>query len=111
MNARTLVRLTVTNPASAVYLTLVGGSFVVVTAVVLFAPDPGFIGVWPVLLTAPTSLIAIAAGQALGLPRDVPLWLIGMGVVGSALIQSFALGALWEGLRGRLGGRGRLRRS
>ncbi|WNI23706.1 SCO4225 family membrane protein [Streptomyces sp. ITFR-16] len=99
MNARTLLRLTVTNTASAVYLGLVGASVVFEVAAALLS-DPGIVGIWPFLLTAPVSLLAAGAtGAVWGM--DAPLWPLVCGIVISALIQSFALGALLEALRGR----------
>lgn len=101
MNARTLFRLTFANAASAAYLGLVGASVVFEVAALLFA-DPGLVGVWPFLLTAPTSLVATGAvGAVWGM--DAPYWYLIIGVAISALVQSFALGALLEALRG--GGR------
>jgi hypothetical protein len=109
MNARTLVRLTFANPLSAIYLSAVGASIVVATAVTLFAADPGFIWVWPALFTMPTSLLV--SGASVGIT-----WLLGpaagfayhlIGIVVSALLQSFLLGLLQDSVRGYL--RGRLR--
>ncbi|MFZ3593853.1 SCO4225 family membrane protein [Streptomyces sp. BH104] len=100
MNARTLLRLTVTNPASAIYLSLVGASVVFTGVVVLASPDPGFVGVWPFFFTAPTSLLAVGLIGAVG-GLDAPMWLLAVGIVVSALLQSLALGATLEALRGR----------
>ncbi|MCX4645691.1 MULTISPECIES: SCO4225 family membrane protein [unclassified Streptomyces] len=99
MNARTLSRLTFANAASAVYLGLVGASVVFEVAAALLA-DPGIVGIWPFLLTAPTSLLAAGVvGAVWGV--EAPIWYLVSGVVISALVQSFALGALLEALRGR----------
>ncbi|MFF0477901.1 SCO4225 family membrane protein [Streptomyces sp. NPDC004284] len=98
MNARTLFRLTFANAASAVYLGLVGASVVFEVAAALFA-DPGIVGIWPFLLTAPTSLLA-AGGVGAVWGMDAPLLYVVGGVLVSALVQSCALGALWEVLRG-----------
>lgn len=100
MNARTLLRLTVTNPASAIYLGLVGATVVFTGVVVLTAADPGFVGVWPFFFTAPTSLLAVGVIGAVG-GLDAPIWLLGAGIAVSALLQSLALGATYEALRGR----------
>ncbi|WP_327663919.1 MULTISPECIES: SCO4225 family membrane protein [unclassified Streptomyces] len=100
MNARTLLRLTVTNPASAIYLGLVGASVVFTAGVVLFSPDPGFAGVWPFFLTAPTSLVMMGIMGAVG-GLDAPVWLLAIGLAVSALLQSLALGATLQALRGR----------
>ncbi|MDX2555961.1 SCO4225 family membrane protein [Streptomyces stelliscabiei] len=107
MNARTLFRLTFANPASAAYLGLIGASVVLEVAVVLFG-DPEMVGVWPFLLTAPTSLVTTGAIGALW-GADAPYWFLAVGVAISALVQSFALGALLQALRG--GGRGLARPS
>ncbi|WP_299538813.1 SCO4225 family membrane protein [uncultured Streptomyces sp.] len=107
MNSRTLLRLTFANPASAVYLGLVRASvgFEVVAALV---SDPGIVGIWPFLLTAPCSLPAAGAVGAIG-GMHASVWYFVGGIVVSALVQSLALGALVETLRHR--GRGPLRPS
>ncbi|MFE7463560.1 SCO4225 family membrane protein [Streptomyces sp. NPDC057499] len=96
--------MTFGNAASAVYLGIVGASVVFEAAVVLFG-EPGMVGVWPVLLTAPTSLVVVGAAGAVG-GADGSAWLLFVAPVVGALVQSFALGALWGALRGR---RGRVR--
>ncbi|WP_329612638.1 hypothetical protein OG244_04445 [Streptomyces brevispora] len=99
MNSRTLLRLTFANTASAVYLGLVGAS-VVFEGVAALVSDPGIVGIWPFLLTAPCSLLAAGAVGAIG-GMHASVWFLVGGVVVSALVQSFALGALVETLRGR----------
>ncbi|MFB6503180.1 SCO4225 family membrane protein [Streptomyces sp. NPDC056099] len=99
MNVRALYRLAVANPASAVYLGIVGASIVFEMAAALLS-DPGIVGVWPFLLTAPTSLVTVAVGQVLWNDAS-PVWFMTAGVVFSALVQSFALGAVLETLRAR----------
>ncbi|MEV7323126.1 hypothetical protein [Streptomyces sp. NPDC093970] len=99
MNVRTLLRLTFANAASAVYLGLVGASVVFEVAAALLS-DPGIVGIWPFLLTAPTSLLTAGVVGAVG-GLDASVWYLAGGVVVSALVQSFALGALLEALRGR----------
>ncbi|MFZ3571279.1 SCO4225 family membrane protein [Streptomyces sp. BH097] len=96
MNARTLLRLTVTNPASAVYLGLVGATMVFEAVVLLTSPDPGMVGVWSFFVTAPTSLVAISF-----IP-EAPFGVLVAAVAVSALVQSLALGVTYDGLRGRL---------
>ncbi|WP_282694732.1 hypothetical protein [Streptomyces sp. CC208A] len=98
MNARTLFRLTFANAASAVYLGLVGASVVFEVVAALFE-DPGMVGIWPLLLTAPTSLPATEGIEALGGTAASDWSLVG-GVAIGALVQSFALGATLEALRG-----------
>ncbi|MGY0487258.1 SCO4225 family membrane protein [Streptomyces sp. WG-D5] len=99
MTARTLLRLTVTNPASAIYLSLVGASVVFTTVVLLTSPDPGFVAVWPFFFTAPTSLVAVGLLSPSG---DTPYWLLAATLTASALLQSLALGTTLQALRGRL---------
>ncbi|MDK0520599.1 hypothetical protein [Streptomyces sp. ML-6] len=99
MNVRALYRLTFANPASAVYLGIVGASVVFEVAAVLFS-DPGMAGVWPFLLTAPTSLVTVTVGQVVWNDAS-PVWFMAAGVAFSALLQSFALGSVLETLRAR----------
>ncbi|MGW2179664.1 SCO4225 family membrane protein [Streptomyces sp. NPDC001732] len=99
MNARALYRLTIANPASAVYLGLVGASVVFEVAAALLT-EPGIVGVWPFLLTTPTSFLTAGATAAVG-GSDAPFWLLAAGIAVSALVQSFAIGAVLETLRGR----------
>ncbi|MFE9680323.1 SCO4225 family membrane protein [Streptomyces sp. NPDC006285] len=112
MNARTAVRLTFANPVSAAYLTAVGGSFAVASAVTLFADDPGFVWVWPALFTMPAS--GLVAAVSTSLPSAVgdtatSAFLI-TGIIACGLVQSFALGVLHRSLRTRLRGSFRPRR-
>ncbi|MFE7132211.1 SCO4225 family membrane protein [Streptomyces sp. NPDC057638] len=104
MNARTITRLTFANPASAAYLAIVGVAIACATAVTVFAQDPGFVWVWPALVTAPvfflTMAVITAVTNAFGIATVSGAVLIG-GVVVSALVQSFALGLLLRMLRGR----------
>ncbi|MEU2026333.1 hypothetical protein ABZ565_29900 [Streptomyces sp. NPDC016469] len=100
MHARALLRLTFANPVSAVYLGVVGASIAFEAAAAVFG-DPGFVGVWPFLLTAPASLLFAMVGAAVGGPAELSYWFLAGGVVVSALVQAFALGALTETVRGR----------
>lgn len=99
MNKRTLIRLAFANPASAVYLTLVGGAIAVATGVSLFGQDPGFIWMWPTLLTAPSSFVTMTAGMLLWSASKPPLWFSGGVLVACALVQSAVLGAVWQAAR------------
>lgn len=101
MNARPLIRLTFTNPASAIYLGLFGTAVAIATAVTLFSSDPGFIWVWPAFLTFPLLLFVAAADAAVGGAGEMPAWLLVGGLVVCALVQSFCLGVLLDTLRGR----------
>ncbi|WP_329027211.1 SCO4225 family membrane protein [Streptomyces sp. NBC_01423] len=95
-----MFRLTFANPVSAVYLGFVGASLVVEALVATFG-DPGFIGIWPFLLTAPASLLFTMLGIDVWGNTEVPYWYVTGGIVAGALAQAFALGALTETLRGR----------
>ncbi|HET9382757.1 MAG TPA: hypothetical protein VFP69_18270 [Streptomyces sp.] len=97
---RTLWRLLFANPASAVYLTVVGLATGVAVAQPLFVDHnlESLIWVWPALLTFPTYALVAAGGDALFGAESAPWYLI-TGVIVSALIQSLALGAAWYALR------------
>ncbi|MFB6823455.1 SCO4225 family membrane protein [Streptomyces virginiae] len=107
MTARTLVRLTFANPASAIYLGLVGAAVAFATAVTLFAPDPGFVWVLPALCAFPLFLcVTLIHGAALG-GGPPATWLFITELVLCVLAQSLALGTIVEASRGRLRGRPR----
>ncbi|MFE2042853.1 SCO4225 family membrane protein [Streptomyces sp. NPDC059477] len=99
MDRRTLFRFAVANPASAVYLSAVGASVAVTAGVVLLSDDPGFIGVWPVFLTAPTSLLGVMPLAAT--ETELPTAVYGAGIAVAALVQSLVIGTCFELLRGR----------
>ncbi|MGI5447854.1 SCO4225 family membrane protein [Streptomyces sp. CA-243310] len=101
MNARTFMRLTVANRASAIYLGLIACLAAMATAVTLFADDPGFVWVWPVFLALPTFFLVGSLGAAVWGGTSMPDWFFFGGILLSVLIQSFALGVLLEGLRRR----------
>lgn len=89
------------NPASAVYLGVVGLAVGVATVQPLFV-DQGMeslIWVWPALLTLPTFALVAAAGDAL-FGADSATWYLLIGVVVAALVQSLVLGSIWVALRG-----------
>jgi hypothetical protein len=105
MNAsrmRTLARLTFANPASAVYLTLVGGAVAVAVAQPLLASDAdaSFIWVWPALFSFPAFGFVAWLGEAVW-GGEAPTWFFTGGIAASALVQSLALGTTLEALRGR----------
>ncbi|MFF5776216.1 SCO4225 family membrane protein [Streptomyces virginiae] len=107
MTARTLARLTFANPASLIYLGLVGAAVAFATAVTLFAPDPGFVWVLPALCAFPLFLfVALIHGATLGDGRPAT-WLFITELVLCVLIQSLVLGTIVEASRGRLRGRPR----
>lgn len=99
---RTLTRLTFANRFSAVYLALVGGAMAVAAAQPLFAPGPdaSLIWVWPALFTFPAFGFVAWLGEA-AWSGDDPAWFLIGGIVLSALVQSLALGAASQLLRGR----------
>jgi hypothetical protein len=98
MRGRTFVRLAFANPVSAGYLVLVGGTVAFAGAVTVFSPDPGFVWVWPAFVTAPVFFAVPLIGEAVwGL--DAPVWFLAGGLLASAAIQSFALGALYRAVR------------
>ncbi|WKD32866.1 SCO4225 family membrane protein [Streptomyces xanthophaeus] len=102
MTARTLVRLTFANPASAIYLGLVGIAVAIATAVTLFASDPGFVWVLPALCAFPLFLlVGLAHGMAPGDGMPAP-WLFVAELVLCVLVQSLVLGTIVEASRGRL---------
>ncbi|MFE1589226.1 SCO4225 family membrane protein [Streptomyces sp. NPDC058737] len=105
----TVVRLALANRVSAVYLTLVGGAMAVAAAQPLLAsgPDASLVWVWPALFTFPAFGFVAWLGEA-GWGGDAPAWFFVGGIVLSALVQSLALGAVWQTLRGRRGNRGHL---
>ncbi|AIV35730.1 MULTISPECIES: SCO4225 family membrane protein [Streptomyces] len=106
---RTVVRLALANRVSAVYLTAVGGAMALAVAQPLFAsgPDASLVWVWPALFTFPAFGFVAWLGEA-GWGGDTPAWFFVGGIVLSALVQSLALGAVWQTLRGRRGNRGHL---
>ncbi|MFI7345113.1 SCO4225 family membrane protein [Streptomyces sp. NPDC049936] len=106
---RTLARLAVANRVSGIYLALVGGAMAVAALEPLFAdnPDASLIWVWPALFTFPAFGFVAWLGEG-GWGGDAPAWFFIGGIVLSALAQSLALGAVWQGLRGRRGDRGSL---
>ncbi|MET9687658.1 hypothetical protein ABZY81_04175 [Streptomyces sp. NPDC006514] len=102
MTARTLGRLTFANPASAIYLGLVGVAVAIATAVTLFAPDPGFVWVLPALCAFPLFLlVGLAHGMAPG-DGAPATWLFVTELVLCVLAQSLVLGTIVEASRGRL---------
>ncbi|MER7055478.1 MULTISPECIES: SCO4225 family membrane protein [unclassified Streptomyces] len=107
---RTFTRMAFANRASAAYLALVGGAMAVAALEPLFttSPDASLIWVWPALFTFPAFGFVAWLGEA-GWGGDAPAWFFIGGIVLAALVQSLALGAVWQALRGhREERRGRL---
>jgi hypothetical protein len=95
MNSRrlcSLVRLTVGNRVSQIYLALVA-AVAVVTTVLMFVSQEALVMLWLGFLSLPTFAV-------LSLPNDLfwdatePAWLLLIGLVASFLIQAFLLGCL-----------------
>ncbi|MDX3539501.1 hypothetical protein PV721_35300 [Streptomyces sp. MB09-01] len=107
MTARTLVRLTFANPASLIYLGLVGTAVAIATAVTLFAPDPGFIWVLPALFAFPLFFFVTLVHGAVHGEGQPETWLFLTELVLCVLAQSLVLGTVVEASRGRLRGRPR----
>lgn len=98
---RELARLTFATPVSLAYLAIVGVAIAVAAVQPLFSDVSGsMIWVWPALLTLPTNVPLMALGEAIG-GAELPGLFVGSIVI-AALVQSLALGALTEFLRGRL---------
>ncbi|XVV35864.1 SCO4225 family membrane protein [Streptomyces sp. CA-100214] len=104
---RNFARLAVANRVSGIYLALVGGAMAVAALVPLFAdsPDASLIWVWPALFTFPAFGFVAWLGEG-GWGGDAPAWFFIGGIVLAALVQSLALGAVWNGLRGHRGNLG-----
>lgn len=107
MTARTLVRLTFANPASMIYLGLVGVAVAIATALTLFAPDPGLIWVLPAMFAFPLFLFVALIDGAVRGEGQPETWLFVTELVLCVLAQSLALGTMVEASRGRLRGRPR----
>ncbi|MGW0818983.1 SCO4225 family membrane protein [Streptomyces viridiviolaceus] len=99
---RTLARLTFANPASVLYLSLVGIAVAVAAAEPLWSDtaEGSLVWVWPALFTFPAFGFVAWLGEA-AWAADAPAWFFAGGLVVSALVQSLALGATLRALRGR----------
>ncbi|MGW7208847.1 SCO4225 family membrane protein [Streptomyces sp. NPDC054837] len=111
MNARplrTLTRLTFANPASLVYLAVVGVTLVVAASEPLDPDASGaMIWVWPAMLTLP-AYVPIAALGAAVMGESMPGLFVG-SIVLAALVQSLGPAALFESPRARPARPGNLR--
>jgi hypothetical protein len=98
---RNLVRLMFGNPASAVYLGVVGVAVVFAVVAPLFGGngDASMAWVWPGLFTLPAFSLFLTLGGVAGADASAAFFVV--GIVVSALVQSLALGAFLEMLRGR----------
>ncbi|MER5183133.1 hypothetical protein ABT009_33080 [Streptomyces sp. NPDC002896] len=98
---RTLVRLMFGNPASAVYLGLVGAAVGISATEPLWSENGGdsLIWVWPALFTCPAFFFVLPIGEAVW-GTEAPAWFFIGGIIISALVQSLALGVCLKALRG-----------
>ncbi|MEG3627487.1 SCO4225 family membrane protein [Streptomyces poriticola] len=99
---RTLVRPAFANPASAVYLGLVGAAVATAALEPLFTdrPDASLIWVWPLFLTFPASGVLLLLGDV-ARGGEGSGWFLVTSIVVAAVLQSLALGAALRALRGR----------
>lgn len=83
---------------AGIYATLVLGAGAVVAAVVLLSDDPGLVGVWSIIVSAPTSFLFLWLTEPVRLPG--PLALAGFEAlcIGAGLLQAWAM---WRVFRGR----------
>lgn len=99
--ASTAARYSSGKPAlivATIYSALVAVAAVVVVSVLLLADDPGFIGIWLLLVSQPTSLLLVEFTEPLGLD----------GAPGAAVMVTLCVAAgfaqawmLWRLFRGR----------
>ncbi|MFB7518096.1 SCO4225 family membrane protein [Streptomyces sp. NPDC056144] len=93
---RTFARLAFANPASLVYLGMVLVSALPM-AIAEVTGQPGPMGIWLVLATAPTSPLLLAFESTTG-PGDAPAFFFG-AVAFAALLHSFVLGLAYRAVR------------
>ncbi|WP_375539138.1 SCO4225 family membrane protein [Actinomadura sp. J1-007] len=71
-----------------------------VAAVLMFAEDPGFIGIWLVFATLPLSAVALALTEMAGeLPRPFDMAVFFVATTGVGLVQAWVLRLLVRGRR------------
>ncbi|WP_433476875.1 SCO4225 family membrane protein [Spirillospora sp. CA-142024] len=77
---------------AALYTATVIATSLMVLAVVLFADDPGFIGIWLILVTSPLSMVALYLIDLLGHPPE-PFdgILFFAATIGAGLLQAWLL--------------------
>ncbi|MEE1757274.1 SCO4225 family membrane protein [Streptomyces sp. SP18CS02] len=100
---RRLLALATDNWLARGYLVVAGAALGFFLYAVFVASDPGFAGIWPLLATAPFSVVALLA--ATPAMDSSPAWLhplvFSAGVALSALINAVLLGGLARLARGR----------
>ncbi|MFA1548723.1 SCO4225 family membrane protein [Actinomadura chokoriensis] len=90
---------------AAVYAAIVVVTSAVVLAVILFADDPGFIGIWIIFVTSPLSALGLIAIEPLGtLPEPFDTILFFTVTTGAGLVQAWLL---WPSAKGISAGAGR----
>ncbi|MCZ0980584.1 hypothetical protein O1L60_20820 [Streptomyces diastatochromogenes] len=101
---RTLLAPAVDNWLARAYLAVVAAALGFFLCATFVLPDPGFAGIWPLMATAPFSLLALAASA----PFEVlpsPTWtaplLFSLGTALSGLLNAVLLGLLSHRLRSR----------
>ncbi|MGC5000779.1 MULTISPECIES: SCO4225 family membrane protein [unclassified Streptomyces] len=99
---RSLLTPAVDNWLSRGYLALAAAAVGSFLYAVYLSPDPGFAGIWPLITTAPLSVVALAASAPL--ESASPAWLSSavftIGTTLAALVNAVLLGRLARSLRG-----------
>ncbi|MCW5250756.1 MULTISPECIES: SCO4225 family membrane protein [unclassified Streptomyces] len=95
---RAFARRNLAHPVPAVYLALVGGAMAV-AALLPASQDASLAWVWPALSTFPTFGLVMWFDNAFW-GGDAPRWFFFGGIVVSALLQAFLLGATARALLG-----------
>ncbi|BDH03008.1 SCO4225 family membrane protein [Streptomyces seoulensis] len=99
---RSLLTPAVDNWLSRGYLALAAAAVGSFLYAVYLSPDPGFAGIWPLITTAPLSVVALAASAPL--ENATPAWLSSavftVGTTLAALVNAVLLGRLARSLRG-----------
>ncbi|MGW4676669.1 SCO4225 family membrane protein [Streptomyces sp. NPDC004324] len=111
MIAGKLFRTAFANPLSAAYLGVVGAVTVFEVVSAFIEGPQEFAGLWVLMATSPTALLFMGVAESVGGFAQLPEGL-GFAILAvSAVVQSLALGLLWEVLRSGRGKSGRPRPS
>lgn len=112
MIADKLFRTAFANPFSAAYLGVVGAVTVFEVVAAFIEGPQEFAGLWVLMATSPTALLFMGVAESVGGFAQLPEGLGFAAVLAvSAVVQSLALGLLWEVLRRGRGKSGRPRPS
>jgi hypothetical protein len=77
---------------AALYTAAVVATSLMVLAVLLFSDDPGFIGVWVILVTAPLSVVGLSLLEMFGSPPEpFDSLLFFVATTGAGLLQAWLL--------------------